>query len=249
MQAAITAAERGHDVVLCEKTTELGGAMKYAEEVSFKEDLRRFKDYQVRRIRSLGVRVLLQTEVTRELVAEEAPDVLVAAVGAKPVIPVLPGVEKEFVVLATAVYSPATIVGERVEVAGGGLVGCETALHLAQLGKEVEILEMLDDIALDANLMHRRALLLELQKAVTVHTATRCVEIIEGGAIAAGLNGTQVLHPCDTVVIACGYKPSLDVVDSLADCAPDFIAVGDCVRPRRILNAVRTGYDAAMSIG
>ena len=138
--------------------------------------------------------------------------------------------------------------GEKVVVVGGGQVGCETALYLAQKGRQVTILEMLDDVAPDANLMHRRALMLELKKAVTIQTGAMCVEIGDRAVVAAGRDGGRTVHLCDTVVIAVGYKPRSEVVDALTDSAPDFIAVGDCVRPRKILNAVRTGYDAGMSI-
>ena len=248
MQAAITAAERGHEVVLYEKAGRLGGAMNHADDVWFKEDLRRFRDYQARSVAALGVRVLLNTEATPELISAEAPDVLIAAVGARPVVPDILGVDQEHVILAADVHAPEAEVGDKVVVVGGGQVGCETALYLAQKGRQVTILEMLDDVASDANLMHRRALMLELKKAVTIQTGAMCVQIGERAVVAAGWAGGRTVHPCDTVVIAVGYKPRSEVVDALTDSAPDFIAVGDCVRPRKILNAVRTGYDAGMSI-
>jgi 2,4-dienoyl-CoA reductase-like NADH-dependent reductase (Old Yellow Enzyme family)/thioredoxin reductase len=248
MQAAITAAERGHEVTLCEKSGSLGGALKHAAGVSFKEDLHRFMEYQIRRVGSMAIRVLLNTEVTPELVALEGADVVIAAVGADPTIPQIPGVDKESVVLAADAYSKEREIGERVAVIGGGLVGCEIGLFLAQQGKDVDIIEMLDDVALDANIMHRRALMLELEKSVKIRACMECVEITDGGVNAIGENGERVTFPCDTVVLAVGYMPGSDLVDALRDTAPEFIAVGDCVKPRKVLQAVRTGYDAAMAI-
>ena len=248
MQAAITAAERGHAVTLCEKTGSLGGALKHAAGVSFKEDLGRFKEYQIRKVGCLAIRVLLNTEVTPELVALEGPDVVIAAVGADPIVPQIPGVDKKSVILAADAYCEKREIGDRVAVIGGGLVGCEIGLHLAQKGKDVAIIEMLDDVALEANIMHRRALMLELEKSVKIRTGMKCTEITDEGVIAVDRNGERVAFACDTVVVAAGYKSRSDVVDALVDTAPEFIAVGDCVKPKNVLQAVRTGYDAAMAV-
>jgi NADPH-dependent 2,4-dienoyl-CoA reductase/sulfur reductase-like enzyme len=248
MQAAITAAQRGHEVMLCEKAGSLGGALKYAAGVSFKEDLERFKEYLIRQVDSLPIRVLLNTEVTPQLVAQEGPDVLIAAVGGEPILPQISGVDKNSVVLAAQAYSEKTKTGDRVAVIGGGLVGCEIGLHLAQQGKDVVIIEMLDDVALDANIMHRRALMLELRKSLKIRTGLECVEITDEGVIAVDGNGKRVAFACDTVVLAVGYRARSDVTDALRDTAPEFMAVGDCVRPRKVLHAVRMGYDAAMAV-
>jgi NADPH-dependent 2,4-dienoyl-CoA reductase/sulfur reductase-like enzyme len=248
MQAAITAAERGHDVTLYEKTDSLGGALKYATGVSFKRDLERFKEYQIRKMGSLGIRVRLNTEVKPELVTQEGPDVVIAAVGADPVVPQISGVDKRSMILAADAYCAEKGIGERVAVVGGGLVGCEVGLHLAQEGKDVAVIEMLDDVALKANIMHRRALMLELEKSVKIRTGMRCIEITDESVVVVGRNGERVVLACDTVVIAVGYRPRSDVVDALADTAPEFMSIGDCAKPRNVLWAVRTGFDAAMAV-
>jgi 2,4-dienoyl-CoA reductase-like NADH-dependent reductase (Old Yellow Enzyme family)/thioredoxin reductase len=248
MQAAIAAAERGHDVTLCERAGSLGGNLKHAAGVSFKKDLDRFREYQIRKVGSLAIRVLLNTKVTPELVALESPDIVIAAVGADPLVPQIPGVDKESVILAADAYCEKREIGDSVAVIGGGLVGCEIGLHLAQKGKDVIIIEMLDDVALEANIMHRRALMLELEKSVQIKTCTKCIEITDEGVITIDQNGERVAFACDTVVVAVGYKPRSDVVDALIDTAPEFIAVGDCVKPKSLLQAIRTGYDAAMAI-
>jgi 2,4-dienoyl-CoA reductase-like NADH-dependent reductase (Old Yellow Enzyme family)/thioredoxin reductase len=248
MQAAMTAAERGHDVTLCERAGSLGGNLKYAAGVSFKEDLERFREYQIRKVGSLAISVLLNTEVTPELVALERPDVVIAAVGADPIIPQIPGVDKESVILAADAYRDKGEIGGRVAVIGGGLVGCEVGLHLAHEGKDVTIIEMLDDVALEANIMHRRALMLELERSVRIRTGMKCTEITDEDVITVDQNGERGALACDTVVIAVGYKSRSDVVDALVDTAPEFMAVGDCVKPNNLLQAVRTGYDAAMAI-
>jgi pyruvate/2-oxoglutarate dehydrogenase complex dihydrolipoamide dehydrogenase (E3) component len=216
--------------------------------VQFKEDLNRFKDYQIRRLDALGVKVHLNTEVTPELVTREKPDILIAAVGAEPIVPAIPGVEKESVILAADSYNPGARIGRRVVVVGGGLAGCETGLHIAQQAKDVTILEMLDEVAIEANILHRRALMQELERYVQIRTAMKCTEIAGNGVKAIDRGGKGYLFEADTVVLAVGLRSRSGVVDALRGIVPEFTAIGDCVKPKRVLEAVRTGYDAAMAI-
>jgi 2,4-dienoyl-CoA reductase-like NADH-dependent reductase (Old Yellow Enzyme family)/thioredoxin reductase len=248
MQAAITAAQRGHDVMLCEMSDSLGGTLKHAGGVAFKQDLDRFRKYLIREIMSLPIGVILNMEVTPEAVEVASPDVLIASVGAEPIVPDIPGIDQASVILAADVYLSGAQIGPRVVVIGGGLVGCETGLHLAQQGRDVTVVEMLDDVASDSNLMHRRALMLELAKAVKIRTGLTCTEITCEGVVAAGVDGERTVIPGDTVVVAVGYRSRTTVVDALAGAAPDFMTIGDCVRPRRVLYAVRMGYDAGMAV-
>lgn len=248
MQAAITAAERGNDVTLCEKTGSLGGILTFARGVSFKEDLFRFKEYQEKKVGSLAVRVLLNTEVTPDLVALERPDVLIAAVGADPVVPDIPGIDKKSVVMAVDAYDEGVKIGQKTVVIGGGLAGCETGLHLAQYGKEVAIIEMQEDVALEANILHRRALMPELEKNTKIKTGLRCTEITDKGVTAVDKQGKFTFFEADTVIVAVGYSSRTALVDSLRETAPEFITIGDCLRPGRVLHAVRTGYDAGMAV-
>jgi 2,4-dienoyl-CoA reductase-like NADH-dependent reductase (Old Yellow Enzyme family)/thioredoxin reductase len=248
MMAAITAAERGHDVTLCEKGAALGGALRHAEGVAFKQDLHRFEEYLVRRVDALPITVLLNSEVTPEAATRCRPDVLIVSLGAAPIVPGIPGVDRGSVILAADAHSLGVAIGDRVVVVGGGQVGCETALHLAGSGKKVTIVEMLDELAPDANMFHRTSLLLELGKAVEVRTGLKCVEITGEGVNAIDKAGPPAALPCDTVVLAVGYKARGDVVDSLRSAAPEVIPIGDCVKPQKVQNAVRTGYDAGMAI-
>jgi len=248
MQAAITAAERGHDVLLCEKTGSLGGAIKYSEHVSFKKDLYRFWKYLERQIHKSDVAVMLNTQVTPEFVKKISPDVLIAAVGAEPVVPSIPGINNKNVYFADDIHKPDTKIGNKVVIIGGGLMGCETGIHLKRSGKDVTVLEMLGEPYRDANLMHKRALAMELSKGITVKTETKCVEINDKGVAAIGPDGKEQLFEADTVIYAVGIKARTDVVDRLRGSAPEFVWIGDCNKPQKVTEAVRAGYDAAMDI-
>ena len=251
MQAAITAADRGHEVILCEKGPSLGGAIRYAEHVSFKQDLKTFRDVLARRVARRAIDVRLNTEVTPELARELAPDVLIVALGAEPVIPPIPGVDGPHVVPAVGMHEAAARIGHRVVVVGGGLVGCEEALELARRGHRVTVLEMRQDLAIDAAYLHRDALLLELAKhpdEVTLLTRIRCDEITPQGVRARDEAGQERFFEADTVLVAAGMKPLRDQADALRPCAPDVLVIGDCRKPRRVLEAVRGGYDAGMHL-
>ncbi|MFA7620407.1 MAG: FAD-dependent oxidoreductase [Aminobacteriaceae bacterium] len=251
MQAAITAADRGHDVLLCESSGTLGGTIQFSDKVWFKKPLKKFMDVLVRRVQERAIRVLLNTPVTPEFAREYAPDALIVAVGAEAVVPNIPGVNLPNVVRALDLYNDGTTVGKRVVFVGGGLVGCEEGLELATKGHDVTVLEMRENVAIDAAYLHREALLLEIAKhleKIALLTDMRCKEIVPEGVIAIDKEGVERLFQADTVVVAAGMRSRSDVVDSLRGCAPDVQIIGDARRPLRVLEAVRAGYDAGMHL-
>ncbi|MDY6835429.1 MAG: FAD-dependent oxidoreductase, partial [Chloroflexota bacterium] len=164
MEAATVAALRGHDVTLCEKTSTLGGHLVAGSVPKFKDDLRLLREYYAHQLEKLNVKVNLNKEVTLGFVEDMKPNVAIVAAGSYPCIPNIPGIDKGSVVTAIDALLGRKEVGDRVLVAGGGLVGCETALHLAQMGKRVTITEMMEEIIPDvfeANKQHLLKLLAE----------------------------------------------------------------------------------------
>jgi len=247
MQAAITAADRGHEVILCEKSKRLGGTLVYAEREYFKEDTRKLTEVLIRRVQERPIRLMMDTEVTPEVVREISPDVLIAAVGAEPLIPDIPGVKNKNVVVAASMYDKDAI-GRKVVVIGGGLVGCEEGLHLAHLGKEVTILEMLEKAAADAPYLHWLGLMRELEKSVRLETRVKCTRVTEGGVFAVNEKGEERFYEADTILLAVGLMPRTEMVESLRNCAPDFVVIGDCLQPATVMEAIHMGYFSAMNI-
>lgn len=249
MKAAVTAAQRGHKVTLCEKSAELGGALKCVKVISFKKDLHGLIKTLEAQMRKAGVEIQLNTEVTEELVKREAPDVLVLAVGAAPIVPSIPGVNSPKAVLAYTLSDPGMTVGKKVVILGGGLVGCESAVHLAQQGKDVMVVEMMEDIAVEANVRQRPILLDMLAKLqVKVKTRTRGVRITDKGLICADDNGNESLFEADTVLISVGQRALREAVNGLLDAAPEVVQVGDCVKPQKVTEALYRGYHAGLDI-
>lgn len=250
MYAAITAAERGHFVTLVEKTGSLGGTLKFADRDRYKVDLKRFKDSLINRIRKLDIDVRLNTEATPKLVETESPDSLIVAVGSHPIIPDIPGVKGPDVMHALDTYWDPEKVGEKVAMIGGGLVGCETALNLAALGKSVTLVEMMDRLAVDATESHRIALFGMMDKAViTSHKGMKGIEITSKGIKVVDRDGSEKFIEADTVVYAVGMEANSESAFALCDAAPkQYFIVGDCASPGKVKQAVHEGYHAAMDI-
>jgi NADPH-dependent 2,4-dienoyl-CoA reductase/sulfur reductase-like enzyme len=249
MQTAITAAKRGHDVTLYEKKNELGGALRYERRVPFKGDFCDLARSKGLEMKLNGVKVITGVALTKELAEREAPDVLVVAVGAEAIVPPLPGIDSPKVVMANDLSEDGVSIGQKVVVLGGGLVGCEVSVHLAQEGKSVTVVEMLPEVAADANAKHRPILLSQMEKhGVSVSTETKGLRVTEEGLAAQLGTGEEKLFPADTVLVAVGQRPLRDAVNELLDAAPEVVQVGDCVRPQKVTEALRRGYYAGLDI-
>lgn len=248
LYAAYTAARRGHQVILCEKERETGGILKSEQALPFKREMYELSHTYRRFCEQTGVEIRLNTEVTKEYAEKEAPDALIIAVGSEPLLPPIPGLCGENVVLVNNYYLEKEKVGDEVVVFGGGLAGCECAIHLGMEGKTVRLVEMRDELAPDANVRHRPLLLKEIEKYVTVYTGYRGLRVTEEGIVCEDKNGREILVPGKSVICALGQKSRSGAVDALRDSAPYVAVIGDAARVSTITNAVYQGYHVALDI-
>lgn len=248
LYAAYTAAKRGHEVILCEKEVELGGILKSEQALPFKYEMYQLAGTYAKMAKDAGVEIRLNTEVTKEYAEKEAPDALIIAVGSTPLVPPIPGLNGENVVVVNNYYLEKDKVGEDVVVMGGGLAGCECAIHLGMDGKKVHLVEMRDELAPDANVRHRPLMLKEIDKYVTVHTGYKALKVTSEGVVCADKDGNEVLVPGKSVICALGQRSRFDVVAELQDCAPFVRVIGDAAKVSTITNAVYWGYHAALDI-
>jgi hypothetical protein len=158
MQAALTAAERGHEVVLCEKTDMLGGVLRCEKKVPFKQNLQRYLDQQSELVKDSNIELRMNTEVTPALVKEMKPDVIIVAFGSRPIVPEIPGIDGKHVMSAEYAYMHAEEVGDKGMIIGGGLSGMELAVYLSGLGRTVSIMEMANSLNFSRNVVHSMAL-------------------------------------------------------------------------------------------
>ena len=245
MMAALTAADRGHSVILFEKTGELGGALKFATYVSFKWPLRNYKDYLIAQLGKSKVEVKLNTEATPEMVKDY--DVVIAAVGAAPIVPPIPGVDKA--IPACDSYGMEDSLGAEVVVIGGGQVGCETALHLAKLGKKVTIIEMQSALAPDASKTHRDEMMVEFANEPNfIPVVNAKVSGVDEKGVTYEQDGQSVTVPCDSVVLAAGMRAKSQLADSFMGLTEEFEEIGDCVRARTVEWATKEGFYSAIRL-
>ncbi|WP_343250710.1 FAD-dependent oxidoreductase [Diplocloster hominis] len=249
MQAAMQASARGHRVTLLEKGDRLGGQLFYSDYVWFKKDMKNYRDWLIRMVLRSGTKVMLHTEASPELVKELRPDAVIVAVGADPFIPPIPGVEGANVHTALDIFADCSALGERVVLVGGGLVGCETALHLSRNHKQVTLLEMRDELAPDGYFSERLHTLeyMENDPNIECLTNTRCLGI-ESGYVKVSVPEGEKRIAADSVVLSSGMRARASIRDRFLGTEFDVIPVGDCVRPANLREATWQAYNAAMTI-
>lgn len=244
LYAAYTAAKRGHKVTLFEKESEVGGILKSEQAIPFKKEMYELSLTYKKMAVDASVKIVYNTKVTMDLCDSLKPDALIIATGSNPIIPPLEGIEK--CIIVNDYYLNKDKVDRDVVVLGGGLAGCECAIHLGQAGKNVHLVEMRDVLAPDANVRHRPLLLNEIEKYVEVHTSYRGLRIIDDGVICLDSDNNEVLVPGRSVICALGQRsiPYFDLLDG----APFVRVIGDANRVSTITNAVYQGYHAALDI-
>lgn len=249
MQAALTASKRGHKVVLCEKSDSLGGVLKCEAAVPFKKHLHEYLEHQKLMISRAPIDVRLNTEVTPELAAQLEPDVIIAALGSEPVIPDIKGISGSNVILAEDLYIHPEKAGKRLVVLGGGLVGSELAIYMADRGHEVTIIEMAPMLNSSGNILQGQSIGIEIARlGIKLALSTRVSEITAEGVIGQSSSGS-VFFPADTVVCALGLKAKRREASALNFCAPEFYQIGDCLSANNIYQATNAAYHTAMNIG
>lgn len=249
MKAALTGAERGHDVILYEKSDSLGGLIKCSDYEDIKIDLKRYKDYLVHQVNKANIDVRLNTLVTPEMVEKERPDTLILAMGAEPVVPNIKGIHSNHVMQAIDAYPNMNRVGNKVVIIGGGTVGCELALELGMKGHHVHVIEMSDQ--LDANNQKFMRLCLQNKLAeydqVILMTETQCTEIKEK-TVTICHHGVESEIEADTVILAAGFKSNSEYAYSFYNIVQDTNMIGDLVRPASLEEALLDGYQVCANL-
>ncbi|MDF2655849.1 MAG: FAD-dependent oxidoreductase [Bacillota bacterium] len=175
-------------------------------------------------------------------------DAVISAVGAEPFIPNIPGIETA--IPATNAYGKESELGAHVVVIGGGQVGCETALHLARMGKTVAILEMQETLAPDASATHRDELMVEFEKdadLIQIIASGRCIEVGPKSVTYVKDSKTTTVET-DSVILSVGMRPLSALADSFMGITEEYAQAGDCIRARSVEEATREGYYAGINL-
>jgi 2,4-dienoyl-CoA reductase-like NADH-dependent reductase (Old Yellow Enzyme family)/thioredoxin reductase len=256
MKAAIVAAERGHRVTLYEKNDFLGGQLKHSDLVSFKWSIRIFKDYLIRQVEKAGIEVRLKTRATPEMIKKKGYDVVLAALGAAPILPDLPGGKGN--ILAPVFVHGNKALGKDIVVVGGEQIATETGLHLAETGHRVTLLTEDSKLAPDANFVHlsRERWDMEKFKAFSFVTGAVVKNISKKSVTYADARGDEKSIPADTVVVYAGRRPRLDEALGFHGAAGRFFVIGDCsmdgnlvrISDGNVHTSQRTAFAAASKI-
>ena len=249
VKCALWLKERGHTPVIFEKSGRIGGQVAHADQPSFKWKLQRYLEFLAHQVEKQGVELRLNTQATPEMIAAEGFDAVVAATGARPKAPDIPGAE-------TAKWNPCNIyahmdeIGRRVVVVGGSSAPTEAALYLAETGHEVTQISRQNIVAYDLNPVHQRAYynlwardfgVTEIHNAVTTK--------IEPGLVTyRDENGESHTVACDDVVAAGGMIPNSEAAMAFYGSAPEFYTIGDCRSLGTMRTAIRDAYTLAMRI-
>lgn len=251
MEAARTSALRGYRVTLFEKSDHLGGHIVEAGAHDFKSEIKKLNTWYQRELEDLKVNVKLEHEPCINCIKKEEPDYIVLATGSDVSAPRIPGLDKAVSSL-DAIDHPE-LLGDKVVIIGGGLVGCEIALDEANHGKDVTVVEALSDIMAAGGAgapYPNKQMICDLFEAkdVKVLTDTKLVEVTEEGAIVEKADGTKELLQCDTVISAMGFRPTPNLKEEWKELGVPMAEIGDATGAGTILKAIWDAYDVANSI-
>ena len=251
MKTAMDLCDRGHKVTLYEAEDHLGGAIYHADFVPFKWTLRDFKQYLIHQVEKRPIDVKLNTRATPEMVQAEGFDMVISALGASPAKPPIPGLDKLHVMVATESMIHPETVGHNVVVIGGGEVGVEAGMNLAQKGHEVTVLEMTHMLAPESTAIHYYSMFKDAwEKLPGFHSVVKAtVTAVEDDRVTyLDAEGVEHAIPCDSVVISLGMRAKTDEALAFSSTADRFAIIGDCKKPATVQQAMRQAYAVAHSI-
>lgn len=254
LEAALVAALRGHDVTLMEKAEKLGGQFNVAAVPPFKQESTTIIKWLSAQAKKAGVKIELGREVTPQLVNELKPDVVIVATGAVPLIPDIPGVNKERVTTAHDVLAGKIAVGDKVVIIGGGMVGFETADFLGQRRHIAPSLEL--------TIVSRRPdpsegmpgallpLMIERlrQYGVRIIPCAETKEILDDGVVLNIDGREETIRGIDNIILARGVKSVNGLAEQLKGKVAEVYVIGDAKEPRLALDAIAEGAQIGLQI-
>jgi NADPH-dependent 2,4-dienoyl-CoA reductase/sulfur reductase-like enzyme len=245
LEAARSAAIRGHQVTLYEKSNKVGGQWRLAAVPPNKTHFLGVIGYLERQLKKIGVKIELGKSVTSSTVEQEKPDALIIATGARPLLPDLKEIELEKVKTAWDVLTGDLQPAKRVLVVGGNSVGLEAANYLAHMGSQVTVTEMGPYFGADMGRTLRYYLKQELRNKPNVELSkeTKVEEIIPEGVIVARDGNREVWKGFDMVVWATGSVSTDSLTEKARHIVSEVHIIGDATEPRDGVAAIREGTE------
>ncbi len=215
-----------------------------------KDEIQNFIDYLKNQIKKSGVKVELKKRVSSKILEEIEPDAVIIATGAKPFIPKIPNIGNKNVVMALEALKGDVEVKGKICIVGGGQVGAETAEFLAKQKRgEVTLIEMTSEIATGMPNTSRQLLLFSLKdNGVSILTKKIVEKVTESGVVVSNEMGKEELIEADMIIFATGSKPDKELAQAVKDKVSEVYLIGDCLEPRKMIDAISEGMEIASSI-
>lgn len=248
-KAALTAAEKGHHVILLEKSDAVGGQISISKYEDSKIDLRRYCQYLQNQIAKSSVEVRTNVDATKEYVEQLKPDALIIAIGADQVVPRIKGIENG--IMALSVYPQLdNITGKKIAIIGGGTIGCELAVDLEKHGNTVSIIEMANGLSLRGNALYRLGLMRQLNQCsdLKAYLESAVQEVTKDSVIFKDKAGSETELKVDMTVVAVGMKPKREKAFEYYGITPNTYMIGDCNKVARVTEATNDAYFIASNI-
>jgi pyruvate/2-oxoglutarate dehydrogenase complex dihydrolipoamide dehydrogenase (E3) component len=225
-----------------------GGQINIAGVPPYKNAVTEVIKSRLKIIKKLNIDIITNTELTINIIKQISPDVLIVATGSKTIMPGISGVEQKNVITARDVLNGA-LVGNKIVMIGGGIVGCETADWLSENGADVTVIEMLKSVAREISPASRYFLLKRLaDKKVKILTKTTVKEIFGNKVTAVDEMGEITIEGVDNIILATGAKPVNDLELKARGLVPEIHVIGDAGKPGKILDAVRQAAEVGRSL-
>lgn len=250
LEAARCAAERGCSVTLYEKADHLGGTFLTIATGDFKWRMPQLIEWYRVQLEKLGVKVVLNTEMSVDDPVLKSADAIFVATGSKSFMPNIPGIDNKKVIDVVDVHKNGMPEGKNVVICGGGLSACDTAIEYGKAGdRHISIVEMLPDVGNDVMMVNKISVDRLLKEYnVELLTSTKVVGVTDEG-VEVEHDGVKSVVPADVVVAAFGRARNLELADAIENAYPTKTTIiGDCMKPAKAGPAIREGFYAAMAL-
>ncbi len=248
--AAFIAKEKGHDVTLYEAGSVLGGNMRLAAYPPGKGDITNMIRSYIHRCEKDGVKIVMNCEVTAELIEQEKPDSVILATGSKTLILPIEGIDNPAIIHGSDLLEGKRAAGKKVLVVGGGMVGCETAAFLGEQEHDVTVIEFRDTVGADVIHEHRVYLMKDFEDYdIKEITGAKVCKFYEDGVEYETADGAHhETRGYDSVILSMGYRNYNPLEETVRELVPDTYVIGDAIKARRALDATKEAYEVASQL-